>query len=77
MLEGERLKTATDNRSGGEVKIRGGKKNNLESANAAELLMLLLPPPPLATPMWSMNSQAWFALSKTSLLNEAPTIAQN
>lgn len=44
MLGGERLKTATDNGSGGEVKIRGGEKNNLESANAAELLMLLLPP---------------------------------
>lgn len=50
------------------------QKNNLESVNAVELLV---PPYPYPPPVWSMNSQAWLVLSKTSLLNEAPTIAQN
>lgn len=51
-----------------------GEENILESANAAELLVLSPYHPPA---VWSMNSQAWLVLSKTSLLNEAPTIAQN
>lgn len=43
MLRGARLRSATDSSSGGEVKIRG--KNNLESANAAQLLMPPIPAP--------------------------------